>query len=163
MRGPQKLLPRLSRWCRKFFVPHWRERSVLYSPITCCIFEWLRFERLWHWDAKGTSKRDETATSRTWMQPELTNGLFMSTLKKFKCCPPIIMMNSYRFYWQGSHPSLLSNNVSTRSLFGPFLFEDTTIMMKEYEPPILFAICMAYALFAVDNLEFYEQKKFQRR
>ena len=73
------------------------------------------------------------------------------------------MMNSYRFYWQGSHPSLLSNNVSTRSLFCPFSFEDTTIMMKDYEPPILFAICMAYALFAVDNLEFYEQKKFQRR
>ena len=87
----------------------------------------------------------------------------MSRLQNFKCCPPIIMMNSYRFYWQGSHPSLLSNNVSTRSLFGPFLFEDTTIMMKDYEPPILFAICMAYALFAVDNLEFYEQKKFQRR
>ena len=87
----------------------------------------------------------------------------MTRLKKFKCCPPIIMMNSYRFYWQGSHPSLLSTNVSTRSLSGPFLFEDTTIMMKDYEPPILFAICMAYALFAVDNLEFYEQKKFQRR
>ena len=166
MRGPQKLLPRLSRWCRKFFVPHWRERSVLYIPIPCCIFEWLRFERLWHWDANGTSKRGERATSHAWTKPEPTNAAFaesMSRLQNFKCCPPIIMMNSYRFYWQGSHPSLLSNNVSTRSLFGPFLFEDTTIMMKDYEPPILFAICMAYALFAVDNLEFYEQKKFQRR
>ena len=36
-------------------------------------------------------------------------------------------------------------------------------MLKDYEPPILFAICVAHALFAVDNLEFYEQKKFQRR
>ena len=87
----------------------------------------------------------------------------MSRLKNFKCCPPIIMMNSYRFYWHGAQQSLLSTNVSTRSLFGPDWYEDMTLMLKDYEPPILFAICVAYALFAVDNLEFYEQKKFQRR
>ena len=38
-----------------------------------------------------------------------------------------------------------------------------TIKLKDYVPPILFAVCVGYALFAVDNLEFYEQKKFQRR
>ena len=78
------------------------------------------------------------------------------------CCPPIIMMTAYRFYWHGAQQSLLRTSVSTRSLFGPDCFE-LTIKLKDYVPPIFFAVCVGYALFAVDNLEFYEQKKFQRR
>ena len=87
----------------------------------------------------------------------------MSRLRNFTCSPPIIMMNSYRFYWHGAQQNLLSTNVSTRSLFGPDWYEEMTIQLKDYTPPIFFAVCVAYALFAVDNLEFYEQKKFQRR
>jgi hypothetical protein len=73
------------------------------------------------------------------------------------------MMNSYRFYWHGAQQNLLSTYVSNRSLFGPDWYEEMTIQLKDYTPPIFFAVCVAYALFAVDNLEFYEQKKFQRR
>jgi hypothetical protein len=73
------------------------------------------------------------------------------------------MMNSYRFYWHGAQQNLLRTYVSNRSLFGPDWYEEMTIQLKDYTPPIFFAVCVAYALFAVDNLEFYEQKKFQRR
>jgi hypothetical protein len=77
------------------------------------------------------------------------------------------MMQSYRFYRHGAHQSLLRTSVSTRSLFGPDYFVTilnmTIIKLKDYVPLILFAVCVGYALFAVDNLEFYEQKKFQRR
>ena len=108
--------------------------------------------------------REQQAThEQSRSQQTLRLLLSMSRLHNFKCCPPIIMMNSYRFYWHGAQQSLLSTNVSTRSLFGPDWYEDMTLMLKDYEPPILFAICVAYALFAVDNLEFYEQKTFQRR
>ena len=55
----------------------------------------------------------------------------MSRLKNFKCCPPIIMMNSYRFYWHGAQQSLLSTNVSTRSLFGPDWYEEMTIQLEK--------------------------------
>jgi len=87
----------------------------------------------------------------------------MARLKNHTCCPPLIMMQSYRFYWHGAQQSLLGTNVSTRSLFGPDWYEDMTIELKDYTPPIFFAVSVGYALFAVDNLEFYEQKKFQRR
>lgn len=87
----------------------------------------------------------------------------MARLKNHTCSPPIIMMQSYRFYWHGAQHSLLSTNVSSRNLFGPDWFEDMTIKLKDYAPPIFFAVSAGYALFAVDNLEFYEQKKFQRR
>jgi len=87
----------------------------------------------------------------------------MARLRNHACSPPIIMMQSYRFYWHGAQHSLLSTNVSSRSLFGPDWFEDMTIKLKDYAPPIFFAVSVGYALFAVDNLEFYEQKKFQRR
>ena len=87
----------------------------------------------------------------------------MARLTNHACSPPIIMMQSYRFYWHGAQHSLLSTNVSSRSLFGPDWFEDMTIKLKDYAPPIFFAVSVGYALFAVDNLEFYEQKKFQRR
>ena len=45
----------------------------------------------------------------------------------------------------------------------PTILNMTIIKLKDYVPLILFAVCVGYALFAVDNLEFYEQKKFQRR
>ena len=44
-------------------------------------------------------------------------------LRNNACSPPIIMMQSYRFYRHGAHQSLLRTSVSTRSLFGPDYFE----------------------------------------
>ena len=113
------------------------------------------------WRGRTLEQRKAHERARTLQVISLVSN--MARLRNFKSTPPLLMMYSYRFYWHGSQQNLLGTQVATRNCLGHDWFLEMTARLEGYTAPLLFEEDTGYMLFAVDNLEHYLKRKFQRR
>jgi len=113
------------------------------------------------WRSRTLEQRETHERARSLQLISMVSN--MARLRNFKTTPPLLMMTTYRFYWHGSQQNLLGTQVATRNCLGHDWFLQMTERLEDYTAPLLFEEDTGYMLFAVDNLEFYLKRKFQRR